>query len=62
MAEVTLQEKLITEFPELAEPGAFFKGIINLVDRGDGKGVVITKWDYEKPLPKSLEAYLDISA
>lgn len=60
MAEITLYEKVIAEFPELDGSGAFFDGTINLVDRADGKGVIIAKWGYEKPLPKSLESYLSI--
>lgn len=60
MAELTLKDKIIAEFPELEGSELFWNNTINLVDRADGKGVVIAKWGYDKPLPKSLESYLSI--
>jgi hypothetical protein len=58
MAELTLKEKIIAEFPELEGSDLFWNNTINLVDRSDGKGVVIARWDYSKPLPESLTGYL----
>jgi hypothetical protein len=52
---MTIYEKIIAEFPELAEnPKIFATGIIVLQDDADGLGAYIREWNYEKPMPKGL--------
>jgi len=53
---MTLYEKIIEAFPELENSAEFINGCIRLENSGDGDKIV--KWEYEKPLPKALEAYL----
>ena len=57
---MTLYEQIIEIFPELAEkPEEFVAGKIRL--QNDGQGDFIAKWEYEKPLPKSLKQFLILS-
>jgi hypothetical protein len=54
---MSLYDEIITAFPELAETTDEFRtGSIELQD--DGDGAYIKRWEYSKPLPKSLEQYL----
>jgi hypothetical protein len=53
---MTLYEKIIEAFPELENSTEFINGCIRLENSGDGDKIV--KWEYEKPLPKSLEQFL----
>lgn len=53
---MTLYEKIIAEFPELEGSAEFISGCIRL--QNDGENDYIAKWEYEKPLPKSLEQFL----
>ena len=53
---MTLYEKIIEAFPELANSSEFFNGSIRL--QNDGDGDYIAKWEYEKPLPAALKQFL----
>ena len=55
-----LYDLVIAEFPELSTMEYEFltRGSIELRDQLDGTGAFIAKWEYSKPLPKSLEKYL----
>lgn len=53
---MTLHEKIVEVFPELENSQEFVRGCIRLENSGDGDKIV--KWEYEKPLPKSLESFL----
>jgi hypothetical protein len=54
-----LYDLVIAEFPELATMDhEFYRGTIELRDESDGSGAFIAKWEYSKPLPKSLRKYL----
>lgn len=51
---ITLYEKIIAEYPELADrDDIFFKGAIRLENHGNGD--FIAKWEYEKPIPEGLK-------
>ena len=53
---MTLYEKLIEEYPELANNGKIGPfGPIILQNDADGAGDYIAKWDYEKPIPKGMK-------
>ncbi len=55
---MTLYEQVIEAFPELRDnPNIDRLGII-LQNDSDGTGDYIAKWEYSKPLPKSLVNYL----
>ena len=56
MAE-SLVDLIIAAFPELAEVPLFEKGIW-LQNDSDETGDYIAKWEFSKPIPKSLESYL----
>lgn len=58
MAEKSLREKIIAEFPELDGTESFMDGTVRLLDRSDGEGAFIYAWNYSKPLPDSLASYL----
>jgi hypothetical protein len=51
---MTLYEKIIAIYPELAGSDIFVKDII-LQDDSDGLGAYIAKWDYTKPIPEGLK-------
>jgi hypothetical protein len=54
---MSLYDKIIAAFPELAEmPDEFRIGSIEL--RDDGDGAYISKWEYLKPLPEDLLSYV----
>jgi hypothetical protein len=53
---MTLHEKILEAFPELKDSVEFVRGCIRLENSGDGDKIV--KWEYAKPLPKSLEPFL----
>lgn len=53
---MTLYEKIVEAFPELEMSPEFINGCIRLENSGDGDKIV--KWEYAKPLPKSLESFL----
>ena len=54
-----LYDLVIAEFPELATMDNEFgiRGSIELRDESDGTGAFIAKWEYSKPLPKSLQKH-----
>ena len=52
---MTLFEKIITLYPELADFN-FAKGVITLQNDSDGKGDYIAKWEH--PLPKPTDEQL----
>jgi hypothetical protein len=52
---MTLWEKIIAEYPELTDEDFAFQGCIKLKDDSDGLGAYIAKWEYSKPIPKSLK-------
>jgi hypothetical protein len=53
---MTIYDKIIAEFPELADdPKVFASGQIVLQDDTDGAGAYIREWNYSKPLPKDLK-------
>jgi hypothetical protein len=54
---MNLYELIIAEFPELADSDEFALGSIRLQNDSDGTGDYIAKWEYAKPLPKSLEKF-----
>jgi hypothetical protein len=49
---MTLYEKIIAEYPELADSRSFVDGTIIL--QNDGDGDFIAEWNYSKPKPKGL--------
>jgi hypothetical protein len=54
-----LWEKIIEALPELNPTDDFMELGIHLRDDSDGGGAYIQSWTYSKPLPKSLESYLN---
>jgi hypothetical protein len=54
---MTLFEEIIAAYPELSEKD-FANGFIRLQDNSDGKGAYIARWEYSKPVPKSLDKYV----
>jgi hypothetical protein len=53
-----LWEKIVAEYPELADHdyAAFtIGGTVRLQDDSDGQGAYISKWEYSKPIPKGLK-------
>jgi hypothetical protein len=53
---MTLFEKVIAAFPELANDlKVFANGVIVMQDDLDGNGAYIREWNYEKPLPEGLK-------
>jgi len=55
---MTLYEKVIEAFPELADNRDLDRLGIILQNDSDGTGDYIAKWEYEKPLTKELKTYL----
>jgi hypothetical protein len=55
---MSLYDLIIAEYPELAESKEIGIGSIILRNDSDGTGDYIAKWEYTKPLAKSLEQYL----
>ena len=53
---MALYELILEAFPELEGKIIFREGIW-LQNDSDGTGDYIAKWEYSKPLPKSLESY-----
>ena len=54
---MSLYDQIIAALPELdGKPDEFFAGSIELQD--DGDGAYIKRWEYSKPLPKSLDKYV----
>lgn len=53
---MSLYELVIAAFPEL-EGKVLFREGIHLQNDSDGTGDYIAKWEYSKPIPKSLESY-----
>lgn len=54
---MTLYEKIIGIYPELENLPTKFISEIILQNDSDGTGDYIAKWEYSKPLDKSLESY-----
>jgi hypothetical protein len=54
---MSLYELVIAAFPELEGKIIFREGIW-LQNDSDGTGDYIAKWEYFKPIPKSLESYV----
>jgi hypothetical protein len=52
---MTLYEKLVNIYPELAENHSIFRKQILLRDDSDGEGAYIEKWDYDQPIPAGLK-------
>ena len=52
---MTLYEKIIEVYPELANSSEFFDGSIRLQNDSDGLGDFIAAWNYEKPIPEGLK-------
>jgi hypothetical protein len=52
-----LWEKIAETYPELSAEDFGYEGSIKLRDDSDGSGAYIAKWEYSKPIPKSLESY-----
>lgn len=50
-------ELIIEFYPELTDEDFGRYGSIQLRDDSDGTGAYIAKWEYSKPIPKSLESY-----
>lgn len=50
-----LWQKIIEAFPEIDPTSDFTRLGIWLQDDNDGLGAYITRWEYEKPLPKTLK-------
>jgi hypothetical protein len=53
-----LWEKIVAEYPELADNDFAElgdKGSIKLRDDSDGIGAYILKWEYAKPIPTGLK-------
>lgn len=55
---VGLYEELIAELPELENSVELKRGTIELRNDLDGSGDYIAKWEYSKPIPKSLAKYV----
>ena len=58
---MTLYEKIISLYPELATYN-FASGAIRLQDDSDGKGVYIAKWEHPtlaRPTKEQLDGYND---
>lgn len=53
---MSLYDLIISVYPELKTNDEAFKTVIKLQDDGDGKSY-IAKWEYTKPLDKTLESY-----
>ncbi len=53
-----LYEELIAELPELENSVELKRGTIELRNDLDGSGDYIAKWEYSKPIPKSLAKYV----
>ena len=51
---MTLHEKIIAAYPDLANADWLDVGIV-LRDDSDGQGAYIEKWEYDKPLPSGLK-------
>jgi hypothetical protein len=51
---MTLYDKLVAIYPELAEDENILRREIVLRDDSDGQGAYIEKWDYSKPIPEGL--------
>lgn len=55
---MTLYEKILAAFPELANNAKVFAdGVILLQDDSDGTGAYIREWNYEQPLTAELQQY-----
>lgn len=52
---MTLYEKIISTYPELADSKEIGFGSIILRNDSDGLGDYIEKWEYSKPLPEGLK-------
>ena len=55
---MTLTEKLIEAYPELADMKLFMNETIWLRNDSDGTGDYIKEWNYSKPIPNDLKEYL----
>jgi hypothetical protein len=55
---MTLYEKVIEAFSELADNIELERLGIVLQNDSDGTGDYIAKWEYSKPLPKDLQEFL----
>jgi hypothetical protein len=53
-----LYEELIAALPELEDSVELKRALIELRNDADGTGDYIAKWDYDKPVPKSLAKYV----
>jgi len=54
---MSLYDQIVSLYPELKNQTEIFQTVIRLADDSDGKGDYIVKWEYSKPLDKSLESY-----
>jgi hypothetical protein len=54
---MSLYDEIVKLYPELKDNKEIFTTLIRLADESDGKGAFIVKWEYDKPLDKSLESY-----
>jgi hypothetical protein len=55
---MTLYEKVIAAFPELADNANLDRLGIIIQNDSDGTGDYIAKWEYTSPLPKDLKEFL----
>lgn len=56
---MSLYELIVAELPELVDSDEFNRGgSITLRDDSDGNGEYIARWDYLKPVPAALAAYV----
>ena len=54
---MTLTEKVIEAYPELADMVLIMNGTIWLRNDSDGTGDYIFQWNYSKPIPNDLKQY-----
>lgn len=50
-----LWEQIIEAYPEIKPTDNFQELGIFLVDKSDGEGAYIDKWEYSKPIPDGLK-------
>ena len=55
---MTVYEKVIAAFPELADNKDLDRLGIVIQNDSDGTGDYIAKWEYSKALPNDLKSYL----
>jgi hypothetical protein len=52
---MSLYDQIVATYPELKDNDPIFVNVINLTDDSDGDGAYISKWEYDKPIPKGLK-------